>query len=59
MTWFLMTAAGGLWLFRKRILRWLSRYLPDQTTRHRVLGAIIIAFAITATVRLGARFFGS
>ncbi|MGL4438400.1 MAG: hypothetical protein ACRCUE_03950 [Bosea sp. (in: a-proteobacteria)] len=56
MTWFLTGTALGIWLFRKFISRQLAPYLPDKTTRHRVLTFIIIAFAITATVRLGARF---
>lgn len=56
MTWFLTGAALGLWLFRKFILRQLAPYFPDKTTRHRVLTFIIIAFAITASVRLMARF---
>ncbi len=56
MTWFLTGTAVTLWLFRKFILRQLSPYLPDRTTRHRVLTFIIIAFGITAAVRLVARF---
>jgi hypothetical protein len=36
-TWFLTGTALGLWLFRKAILRQLAPYLPDKTSRHRVL----------------------
>ncbi len=56
MTWFLTISAIGIFVFRKWIGRQLAPYLPDQKARHRVLGFIIIAFAITATVRLFARF---
>jgi hypothetical protein len=56
LTWFLTGTALGLWLFRKQISRRLAPHLPDRTTRHRVLGFIIIAFAVTALVRFGARF---
>jgi hypothetical protein len=55
-TWFLTGTALGLWLFRKFIMRQLAPYLPDKTSRHRVLTFIIVAFAITALVRLLARF---
>jgi hypothetical protein len=56
MTWFLTGTAVALWLFRKRLARMLTPYLPDRQSRHRVLSFIIIAFAITATVRLVARY---
>jgi hypothetical protein len=56
LTWFLTGAALGLWLFRGLIARKLAPYLPDKTARHRLLTFIIIAFAITAAVRLFARF---
>ena len=56
MTWFLTGSALGLWLFRKFIMRQLAPYLPDKASRQRVLTFIIIAFAITAAVRLIARF---
>jgi hypothetical protein len=56
LTWFLTGTALGLWLFRKFIMRQLAPYFPDKTTRYRVLSFIIIAFAITAAVRLVARF---
>jgi len=57
LTWFLTTAAVGIWLFRKAIGRLLQPYLPDRRTRHQVLGFIIVAFAITAAARLVARYF--
>lgn len=54
-----MTALGALaFLFRGFLGRWLVKQLPDRKTRHFVVTAIIVAFAITFTVRLGARFFG-
>lgn len=56
MTWFLTVTAVTLFVFRKWVLRKLQPYLPDQKARHRVLGFIILAFAITAAVRLLARF---
>jgi hypothetical protein len=50
---------GGIgWFFRAALARKLAAYLPDRTTRHRVLGAIVIAFAITMAVRLIARYVG-
>ena len=55
MTWFLTGTALALWLFRGFIARQLAPYLPDRTSRHRVLTFIIIAFAITAGVRIIAR----
>ena len=56
MTWLLTGTALGLWLFRGFIARKLAPYLPDKTARHRLLTFIIIAFAVTAVVRLIARF---
>jgi hypothetical protein len=58
MTWFLTLGAVGLWLFRRPILARLAPHLPDRRTRHRVLGAIIAAFAITAVFRLIVRYWG-
>jgi hypothetical protein len=55
-TWFLTVAALTLFIFRKFILRKLAPYLPNREARHRVLTFIIIAFAITAAVRLFARY---
>jgi hypothetical protein len=56
LTWFLTVTALTLFIFRGFILRKLAPYLPDKTARHRVLTFIIIAFAITAAVRLFARY---
>lgn len=56
MTWFLTVSAVTIFVFRKWIGRRLAPYLPDQKSRHRLLGFIIIAFGITAAVRLFARF---
>jgi hypothetical protein len=56
LTWFLTFSAVTLWLFRGFITRQLAPFFPDKVTRHRVLTFIIIAFAITAAVRLIARF---
>lgn len=56
MTWFLTISAVTIFLFRNWIGRRLAPYLPDQKARHRLLGFIIIAFAITASVRIFARF---
>jgi hypothetical protein len=56
MTWFLTVAALALFIFRKPIGRRLAPFFPDQKKRHNVLMLIIIAFAITAAVRLGARY---
>lgn len=56
MTWFLTVTAITLFVFRRWILKKLQPLLPDQQARHRVLGFIILAFAITALVRLFARF---
>lgn len=58
--WFMLTyliGAGALaWLFRRALGRWLVKKLPDRTTRHAVVSAIIIAFVVTFMVRLAARF---
>ena len=55
LTW--LAGAGALgWFFRRALGRWLMRKLPDRTTRHAVVSAIIAAFVITFVVKLAARF---
>jgi ABC-type nickel/cobalt efflux system permease component RcnA len=39
-------------LFRKPLMARLAERLPDRTTRHRVVGAIIAAFVIMFGLRL-------
>lgn len=57
LTAILIAGAVG-WFFRATLARKLAAYLPDRTTRHRVLGAIVLAFTITIVVRLIARYVG-
>ena len=44
-------------LFRKPLGRMFARQFPDRQKRHRVVGTIILAFALVIAVRLVALFW--
>ncbi|WP_267522318.1 hypothetical protein [Bosea sp. (in: a-proteobacteria)] len=44
-------------LFRKPLGRLLNRQFPDRAKRHRIVGTIILGFALVIAVRLVALFW--
>jgi hypothetical protein len=44
-------------LFRKPLGKLVAKQFPDRAKRHRVVGTIILAFALVFAVRLGALFW--
>jgi hypothetical protein len=54
---FALPLAVLAWLFRRPLGRVLVGYLPDRTTRHRVVGTVIAAFVIVFVIRLLVRGF--
>ena len=44
-------------LFRKPLGKLVARQFPDRAKRHRVVGTIILAFALVFAVRLAALFW--
>jgi hypothetical protein len=56
--WLTLTAAALGFFFRRMLRARLMAALPDRTTRHGVLTAIIAAFVIVFAIRLAVRFWG-
>lgn len=44
-------------VFRKPLGRMLARQFPDRAGRHRVVGTVIVAFALVIVIRLAALFW--
>lgn len=57
MSHILIVLAVIAFVFRKPLGRIFAKQFPDRQGRHRVVGAIILAFALVIAVRLAALFW--